>query len=74
MLILGIVMLSAIGYVALSTEQRPFEAINEHVSPVLGWGWAIATLMANLVWAMPQFCPGHRGDAAEPGPVHRRER
>jgi Mn2+/Fe2+ NRAMP family transporter len=58
MLILGIVMLSAIGYVALSTEQRPFEAINEHVSPVLGWGWAIATLMANLVWAMPQFALG----------------
>ncbi len=58
MLILGIVMLSAIGYVALSTKQRPFEAINEHVSPVLGWGWAIATLMANLVWAMPQFALG----------------
>ena len=58
MLILGIVMLSAIGYVALSTDQRPFEAINQHVSPVLGWGWAIATLMANLVWAMPQFALG----------------
>ena len=58
MLILGIVMLAAIGYVALSTEQRPFEAINQHVSPVLGWGWAIATLMANLVWAMPQFALG----------------
>ena len=58
MLILGIVMLAAIGYVALSIEQRPFDAINEHVSPVLGWGWAIATLMANLVWAMPQFALG----------------
>jgi len=52
---LGIVMLSAIGYVTLSTGERPFRAINRHVSPVLGWGWAIATLMANLVWALPQF-------------------
>jgi len=52
---LGIVMLSAIGYVTLSTRKRPFRAINEHVNPVLGWGWAIATLMANLVWALPQF-------------------
>ena len=57
-MILGIVMLSAIGYVALSTRQRPFEAINQHVNPVLGWGWAVATLMANLVWALPQFSLG----------------
>ncbi|MAG93546.1 MAG: hypothetical protein CMJ48_07335 [Planctomycetaceae bacterium] len=54
-MILGVVMLSAIGYVALSTGERPFDAINRHVNPVLGWGWAIATLMANLVWCMPQF-------------------
>ena len=58
MMILGIIMLSAIGYVALSTGERPFHAINRHVNPVLGWGWAIATLMANLVWAMPQFSLG----------------
>ena len=58
MMIFGIVMLSAIGYVALSTQRSPFEEINRHVSPVLGWGWAIATLMANLVWAMPQFSLG----------------
>ncbi len=57
-MILGIIMLSAIGYVALSTGERPFRAINKHVNPVLGWGWAIATLMANLVWCMPQFTLG----------------
>ena len=58
MMILGIVMLNAIGFVALSTGERPFHAINRHINPVLGWGWAIATLMANLVWAMPQFSLG----------------
>ena len=58
MMILGIVMLSAIAYVTLSTGQRPFQAMNEHVSPVLGWGWLIAAMMANLVWAMPQFSLG----------------
>jgi hypothetical protein len=51
-------MLSAIAYVALSTGQRPFRAINEHVNPVLGWGWLIASMMANLVWSMPQFALG----------------
>jgi Mn2+/Fe2+ NRAMP family transporter len=54
-MILGIVMLSAIGYVALSTGERPFQAINRHVNPVLGWSWALATLTANIVWCMPQF-------------------
>jgi len=54
-MIIGVMMLSAISYVALSTEERPFRAINRHVSPVLGWGWLLATMMANLVWSLPQF-------------------
>ncbi|MEZ6050580.1 MAG: divalent metal cation transporter [Planctomycetaceae bacterium] len=57
-MILGVIMLSAIAYVTLSTGDRPFQAINKHVNPVLGWAWAIATLMANMVWCMPQFSLG----------------
>lgn len=57
-MILGVIMLSAISYVTLSTGQRPFRAVNEHVSPILGWGWLIATLMANIVWCLPQFSLG----------------
>ena len=51
----GVIMLGAIGYVTLSTGQRPFGLINQKINPVLGWGWALATLMANVVWCMPQF-------------------
>lgn len=58
MMLFGIVMLSAIAQVALCSGERPFRALNTHVSPVLGWGWVIATLLANLVWAMPQFSLG----------------
>lgn len=58
MMIFGIVMLSAIAYVTLSTGERPLAALNNHVNPVLGYGWAIATLMANMVWTMPQFSLG----------------
>lgn len=54
-MILGVIMLSAIGYVTLSTGERPFQAIRQHVNPVLAWGWVIATIMANMVWCMPQF-------------------
>ena len=54
-MILGIVMLGAIGFVTLSTEQRPFDLINQKVNPVLGWGWALAAGVANIVWCLPQF-------------------
>ena len=54
-MICGIIMLSAIAYVTLSTEKAPFGLVNKHLSPVLGWAWLIATIMANIVWCMPQF-------------------
>ncbi|MFP4171891.1 MAG: divalent metal cation transporter [Candidatus Hydrogenedentota bacterium] len=57
-MLLGIIMLSAIAYVTLSTGKRPFPAVNEYVNPVLGWGWAIAAFVANMVWVMPQYTLG----------------
>ena len=57
-MILGIIMMSAIAYVTLSAGERPLNAINRHVNPVLGWGWLIASMMANLVWSLPQFALG----------------
>jgi len=57
-MICGIIMLAAIAYVTLSTEQRPLQMINKHLHPLLGWSWLIATIMANIVWTMPQFSLG----------------
>uniref|UniRef100_UPI0035621308 hypothetical protein n=1 Tax=Pontiella sp. TaxID=2837462 RepID=UPI0035621308 len=54
-MIMGVIMLSSIGYVTLSTGEKPFAAIRNHVNPVLAWGWIIATLLANCVWSLPQF-------------------
>jgi Mn2+/Fe2+ NRAMP family transporter len=59
-MILGIIMLGAIAYVTLSIRERPLKAINEHVSPVLGWSWLLASAAANLVWSMPQYVLGTR--------------
>ncbi|MFI4875295.1 MAG: hypothetical protein ACIALR_08155, partial [Blastopirellula sp. JB062] len=52
---MGVVMLSAISYVTLSTEKKPFGQINDHINPALGWGWVIATCLANMIFIMPQF-------------------
>ncbi|MEC9093077.1 MAG: divalent metal cation transporter [Planctomycetota bacterium] len=54
-IIAGVIMLSAISYVTLSTGQRPYKAINEYINPVLGVGWLVATILANMIWIMPQF-------------------
>jgi len=54
-IVMGVVMLSAISYVALSTGERPFQSIRRHINPVLAWGWIAATCMANIIWCMPQF-------------------
>ncbi len=54
-MVCGIIMLSAIAYVTLSTGQRPFGAINKGLSPLLGWSWLIAVILANIVWCLPQF-------------------
>lgn len=58
-MILGVIMLSAISYVTLSTGERPFRSINNHINPVLGWSWLIASLLANMVWSMPQYSLCH---------------
>jgi len=57
-MILGVIMLSAISYVTLSTGERPFQTLKQHISPVLAWGWLVATIMANIVWCLPQFALG----------------
>jgi Mn2+/Fe2+ NRAMP family transporter len=54
-IIMGVVMLSAISHVTLSTGKRPFPLINKHINPALGWGWLLATITANMIWCMPQF-------------------
>jgi len=52
---IGVVMLSAISYVTLSTGKRPYQAINEHINPVLGIGWVGATILANMIFIIAQF-------------------
>ncbi|MFT5299739.1 MAG: Mn2+/Fe2+ NRAMP family transporter [Mariniblastus sp.] len=54
-IIIGVIMLSAISYVTLSTGKRPYAAINEYVNPVLGASWITATILANMIFILPQF-------------------
>lgn len=54
-MIMGVIMLSAISYVTLSTGKSPYKLILKEVNPVLAIGWLIASLLANMIWVMPQY-------------------
>lgn len=54
----GLIMLSAISYVTLSTNERPFRLVQKKVSPSLAWGWLIATVIADTVFCAAQFSLG----------------
>ena len=51
----GIIMLSAISHVTLSSKERPFVAAKKHISPVLAWAWLIATIIADVVYCSAQY-------------------
>lgn len=51
----GVIMLSAISYITLSTGKRPYAAMNEYINPVLGTAWITATILANMIFILPQF-------------------
>ena len=51
----GIIMLSAISHITLSSKDRPFVAAKKNISPVLAWGWLIATIIADVVYCSAQY-------------------
>lgn len=51
----GIIMLSAISHITLSSKERPFVAAKRHISPILAWGWLIATIIADVVYCSAQY-------------------
>lgn len=54
-MICGVVMLSAITFVTLSTGERPFGLVMRRISPFLAWAWLIGAGIANVVFCLPQF-------------------
>lgn len=53
--LMGVIMLSAVAYVVLSTGENPFQLLRRHVSPVVAWSWLLGAGLACFVWAFPQF-------------------
>ena len=54
-MVVGIIMLNAAAHQTLSSGMRPFQAMYRFIHPIVAWAWAIATLVASIVFILPQF-------------------
>ena len=50
----GIIMLMALNQVTLNRKDYPFTQVKKTISPLLAWGWLIATVVANVVFCSAQ--------------------
>jgi Mn2+/Fe2+ NRAMP family transporter len=54
-MLLGIVMMAALGNIALTTRERPYAAFARELHPIMAFLWALATLVASIIWHFPQY-------------------
>jgi Mn2+/Fe2+ NRAMP family transporter len=66
-MLLGVCMLAALGHVVLTTGERPYRLVSRELHPALAFLWALATVVASVIWHFPQYglAAGAARDLAE---------
>lgn len=66
-MLLGVCMLAALGQVVLTTGERPYRLFARELHPVMAFLWALATIVASVIWHFPQYglAAGAARDLAE---------
>lgn len=54
-MLLGVCMLAALGNVVLTKGERPYGAFGRELHPLIPLLWAIATIVASVIWHFPQY-------------------
>ena len=54
-MLLGILAMGAVSHQTLSTGERVLPAMARHAHPVVAWGFALAAMVASIVWHFPQY-------------------
>ena len=54
-MLIGCIMLFALSHQTLSTGERPFAAMRDHVHPSVAWLWAIAALASSIIWGFSHY-------------------
>lgn len=54
-MLIGCIMLFALSHQTLSTGEKPFAAMRDHVHPSVAWLWAIAALASSIIWGFSHY-------------------
>jgi manganese transport protein len=54
-MLVGVMMMAAIAHQTLSTGMRPLPAIARHAGRPIAYGFAVAALLASVIWHFPQY-------------------
>lgn len=54
-MVIGCIMLFALSYQTLSTEERPYVAMRKHLSRGVALLWALAAIASSLIWGLAQY-------------------
>jgi manganese transport protein len=54
-MLLGVMMLSALSNVVLTTGERPYKSFGREIGKWLVILWAVGTIMASVIWHFPQY-------------------
>ncbi|MDX1735044.1 MAG: divalent metal cation transporter [Halioglobus sp.] len=54
-MLIGCIMLFALSHQTLSTAEKPFAAMRDHVHPSVAWLWAIAALASSIIWGFSHY-------------------
>ena len=57
-MLVGVVVLSAIGHQAIHTQARPYDVFWKKLHPALALFWAVNSLIAAVIWQFPQYSLG----------------
>ena len=54
-MLLGVLAMGAVSHQTLSSGERVLPAMAKHAHPMVAWGFALAAMVASIVWHFPQY-------------------
>lgn len=54
-MLLGIIMMAALGNIVLTSGERPYAAFARELHPGVAFLWALGSIVASIIWHFPQY-------------------
>lgn len=54
-MLMGVIMLSGAAYFTLQSDKSPYQRFKMELHPAMAVAWALASLVASVIWHLPQY-------------------